>query len=73
MSETPKQADTPQPARQPLNELDGYDLVTSDSLVTPDGIAFEKRAQGTNTSASYAIVQEGEPVGSASLAFGLRR
>ncbi len=71
MSEKQKPAPPSDPKH--LRDLDGYDLVTSDSLETSDGTLFQKQHQGTNTSASYSILKDGEPVGRAGLSFGLRQ
>ncbi len=63
----------PRSTRMPIRELDGYDMVETDTLPAADGLDLQKRFQGTRTTASYAIVQGGEEVGQAELAFGLKR
>ena len=56
-----------------LKEREGYDLVVSDSLGTPNGFAFVKEAPTTNTSGNYGIIRQGKRVGYAALNFGLKR
>lgn len=61
------------PTLTPRTELPGYDLLTQDSLATPNGFTFAREQQKTNTTGQYGIVWHGRRVGSASLDFGLRR
>jgi hypothetical protein len=58
--------------RVPLTELDGYDIVTSGVLGTPNGFEYRKEAQGTNTSGGYGVIRDGQRVGHAALNFSLR-
>ncbi len=59
------------PSMRPLREMDGYDLVTKDVLDVGSGFSFQKAHQGTNVSASYRILEDGNDVGGASLDFDL--
>lgn len=55
-----------------INELDGYDLMTSPTLPATDTIRYEKERGTTNTSGEYSIMQNEKRVGHAALSFALR-
>lgn|GEM_PF-2918311 len=57
----------------PRNEINGYDLVTSDSLSTPNGFKFVREKHGTETTGVYGIIYEGKRIGEANLSFGLNK
>lgn len=70
-----KQKDLNQPPstlRQPIKELDGYDLVEGDTVPASGGFLYKKEVKGTNTSGEYGIYRADKRVGHAALAFSLR-
>jgi len=61
------------PKLKPIIEHEDYDLVKRDAFELGNGLKYVKYSQGTNTSANYKILDNGEIAGRVSLSFGLKR